>query len=38
MLCFRYRVYVHEGNTKQANVQERYFNFAAPPKVEVKLG
>ena len=34
-LCFRYRVYVHEGDTKQANVAERYFNFAAPPKVEV---
>lgn len=32
---FQYRLYVHEGNTKQANVAERYLNFAAPPKVEV---
>lgn len=34
-LCFRYRLYVHEGDTKQANVGERYFSYAAPPKVEI---
>lgn len=34
-ISFGYRVYVHEGDTCQAGVAERYFNFVAPPKVEV---
>lgn len=34
-LCFSYRIYVHEGDTQQANVRERYFNFIAPPKVGI---
>jgi hypothetical protein len=32
---FKYRVYVHEGDTEQGSVRDRYFNFIAPPKVEV---
>lgn len=32
---FRYRVYVHEGDTNRAGVKDRYFSFIAPPKVEV---
>ena len=35
-LGFRYRLYVHDGDTAQASVAERYFNFAAPPGVEAK--
>jgi hypothetical protein len=30
---FGYRIYVHEGDTQQANVRDRYFGFIAPPKV-----
>lgn len=35
-LDFRYRLYVHEGDTEHAGVRERYFGFIAPPKVEVE--
>lgn len=34
-LNFKYRLYVHEGDTEQAEVGEKYFGFIAPPKVEV---
>lgn len=34
-IYFRYRVFVHEGTTSEANVAGRYFNFVASPKVEV---
>ncbi len=34
-LNFRYRLLVHEGDTAQAGVGEKYFGFIAPPKVEV---
>lgn len=32
---FRYRLFVHEGDTGQAGAGEKYFGFIAPPKVEV---
>ncbi len=35
-LCFHYRIYVHEGNTEEADVAQRYLSFALPPKVEVR--
>lgn len=35
-LCFQYRIYVHEGNTQEAEVAERYFGFVAPPQAAVK--
>ena len=35
-LDFKYRLYVHEGDTEQAQVGQRYFGFIAPPRVEVK--
>lgn len=35
-LKFRYRILVHEGDTEQAGVGERYFSFIAPPKVAVE--
>jgi len=34
-LKFKYRLYVHEGDTEQAGCGEKYFGFIAPPKVEV---
>jgi len=34
-LHFQYRIYVHEGDTQQANCTEKYFGFIAPPRVEV---
>lgn len=34
-LDFRYRLFVHEGDTAQAGVAEKYFGFIAPPKVEI---
>lgn len=34
-LDFCYRLYVHEGDTEQAGVGEKYFGFIAPPKVEL---
>ena len=35
-LNFKYRLYVHEGDTEQAQVGEKYFGFIAPPSVQVK--
>ncbi len=34
-LHFKYRIYVHEGDTTQGNCAEKYFGFIAPPKVEI---
>lgn len=34
-LFFRYRLYVHEGDTQHAEVGEKYFGFIAPPKVKI---
>lgn len=34
-LNFKYRLYVHEGDTQKAGVKERYFSFIAPPKVTI---
>lgn len=34
-LDFRYRLYVHEGDTQQAGVADKYLGLVAPPKVEV---
>lgn len=35
-LSFSYRLLVHEGDTEQAGVREKYFGFIAPPKIEVE--
>jgi hypothetical protein len=35
---FKYRVYVHDGNTEQAQVKERYDDFVLPPEVDVEVG
>jgi len=32
---FKYRLYVHEGDTEKAGVKEKYFGFIAPPKIAV---
>jgi hypothetical protein len=32
-MTFRYRVYVHKGDTKQARVADRHADFATPPAV-----
>jgi hypothetical protein len=32
---FGYRILVHNGNTEQAGIKERFFCFAEPPKVAV---
>lgn len=32
---FGYRIYIHEGNTAEAGVRDRYFGFIAPPKVGI---
>ena len=32
---FKYRLFVHEGDTASAEVGERYFAFIAPPRVEI---
>jgi hypothetical protein len=34
-LAFRYRVYLHRGDTASAEVAARYHDFANPPRVEV---
>lgn len=34
-ISFKYRIYIHEGDTQQAGVRDRYFGFIAAPKVEV---
>jgi hypothetical protein len=34
-LFFKYRLYVHEGDTQKGECGERYFSFIAPPSVEV---
>jgi hypothetical protein len=34
---FCYRIFVHEDDTAKAGVGERYFCFAAPPKVSVEM-
>lgn len=34
-LFFKYRLYVHEGDTEQAGVKDKYFGFIAPPKVKI---
>ena len=34
-LDFRYRVYLHQGGTDEAQVAARYHDFAYPPRVEV---
>ena len=33
-LTFRYRVYVHSGDVKEARVAEQYAGFSSPPKAE----
>ncbi len=33
---FKYRLYIHEGDTAKAEVSEKYFGFIAPPRVEVQ--
>ncbi len=33
-LAFRYRIYIHSGNVKEAAVAGRYQDYIAPPKVE----
>lgn len=35
VMNFRYRLFVHEGDTAQAGVGEKYFGFIAPPRVEI---
>lgn len=32
-LTFRYRVYVHAGDVAEANVADRYADYATPPKI-----
>ncbi len=34
-LNFRYRVYIHEGDTDQAKVAQKYLDYLYPPKVTV---
>lgn len=34
-MLFRYRVYIHQGDTEEGSVAERYAGFMAPPAVEV---
>lgn len=34
---FRYRLFVHDGDTDKAGVSERYFGFAASPAVTVEV-
>lgn len=35
-LEFNYRVYFHAGDAKKAKVGEKFLNYVAPPKVELK--
>jgi len=35
-LTFNYRVYMHEGNTAEANIEAQYQAYVEPPKVSVK--
>ncbi len=35
-LRFLYRVFVHLGNAREANVAERYIDYIYPPRVEVR--
>lgn len=35
-LNFRYRIYVHKGDTESADVGNRFLGFIYPPKIEVK--
>ena len=34
-LCFRFRLYVHEGDTEAAGVSARYLDWVFPPQVSV---
>ena len=34
-LCFRFRLYVHEGDTEAAGVSARYLDWAFPPQVSI---
>jgi hypothetical protein len=35
-VTFRYRIYFHPGDEKQAKVADRFADYAAPPKAEWK--
>jgi len=35
-LSFKYRLYAHRGDTRAANVRDRYLGFIYPPKIEVR--
>jgi hypothetical protein len=35
-LHFHYRLYIHAGDTQQADVKDKYLNFIFPPNVSVE--
>jgi len=35
-LIFKYRLFIHDGSTEEADVGERYHDFVNPPKVEIQ--
>lgn len=35
-LNFRYRIYIHKGDTESADVRNRFLGFIYPPKIEVQ--